>query len=75
MPRIRHAHLPARRLPREQDPGYLIAVARAAGFYVRNAHGGRVELQHVRTRAMVFAGTVPEAVAFVRALHPSHPQR
>jgi len=67
MPRLRNVHLPTRRIPREQDPGFLISIARAAGLYTCNASRPPVQLRDVRTKATLFTGSVPEAVAFVRS--------
>ena len=58
-------HLPTNRGSRENDVGYLIAEARAAGLFVRQGDK-RVELVSTRAQNVLFVGTVPDASAWLR---------
>ena len=66
MPKLRYRHAAMRSIPREQDIGYLITEARSVGLYVRPCGSGRVELQATKSKHILFAGSVPQAVAFLK---------
>jgi hypothetical protein len=59
-------YLPKDRGPRENDVGYLIAEARAAGLFVRKNSGHSVELVTTKAQHVLFAGSVPDASAWLR---------
>lgn len=59
-------HIPKQRGPRENDVGYLISEARAAGLFVRQLEK-HVELVSTKAQTVLFAGSVPQAVAFLQS--------
>ena len=59
-------HLPKHRGPRENDIGHLIHEARAVGLFVRELGQQRVELITTKAQNILFAGTVSDAVSFIR---------
>lgn len=59
------AYTTPRRPPREADVGFLIAQARTRNIYVHE-RGQLVDLQDTRSKTVVFSGSVPDAVAFIK---------
>lgn len=56
---------PHRPGPREADVGFLIAQARTRNIYVHE-RGQLVDLQCTKSKQIVFTGSVPDAVSYVR---------
>ena len=59
-------HFAGRRSARTNDIAYLIDQARVCRIYVHQRADNTVDLECTRTHAMLFSGSIPGAVAFVR---------